>query len=142
MKKFFRFFSAGLTIAMLLAPVGITMAQTLKNPGCPGEFDSSTGLCAPPSQTIFGNTTNSTVNESGILKILTKVTNWMFTGLLVLAVIVFIWAAYLYLFSGGDEEGTGKAKKFLLYGAIAIAIAMLSKGITFLVASILGVSSS
>jgi hypothetical protein len=76
-------------------------------------------------------------NVGGVLKLIQYITNWMFTGLLVLSVLMIIIAAYHYLFSGGDEEGTSKAKKYLIYTVIAIAVAMLAKGVTFIVAEIL-----
>jgi hypothetical protein len=53
--------------------------------------------------------------------------NWLFTILLVLAVIFIVLAAYKYLMSGGGEE-VGAAHKMLLYAAVAVAVALLARG--------------
>jgi hypothetical protein len=70
---------------------------------------------------------------SGISAIIVTVANWMFILLLVLAVLWIIIAAYKYLFSGGAEEAVSSAHKMIIYAAIAIAVAMLSKGVVFIV---------
>ncbi len=74
----------------------------------------------------------------GILNVLDTVINWMFTLLLVMAVVMIIYAAFSYLTAGGDEEKVGKAHKAIIYAVVAIAVAFLSKGISFVVAQLLG----
>lgn len=63
--------------------------------------------------------------------------NWLFTFLLVLAVIFIVFAAYKYLFSGGGEE-VGKAHKMLLYAAVAVAVAFLARGMVEVVRTLVG----
>lgn len=63
--------------------------------------------------------------------------NWLFTILLVLAVIFIVFAAYKYMFSGGGEE-VGAAHKMLLYAAVAIAVAFLANGIVSVVKKLVG----
>lgn len=53
--------------------------------------------------------------------------DWLFMAFFVLTVIIFGIAAYFFLFSGGDPQKVSKAKSFLLYGAIAVALVVLSK---------------
>lgn len=53
--------------------------------------------------------------------------DWIFTVLLVLAVIFMLFAAYNYM--GGSEEGVAKAHKMLLFTAVAVAVAMLAIGL-------------
>ena len=68
----------------------------------------------------------------GVIDLIVTITNWLFTILLLLAVLFIVLAAYKYLFSGGGEE-VGAAHKMLLYAAVAIAVAFLAKGIVFVV---------
>ncbi|MDP3880804.1 MAG: hypothetical protein Q8Q32_01300 [bacterium] len=65
-----------------------------------------------------------------------KVANWLFTALLIVAVIMIIIAAFRYLFAGGDETKIKKANQGLLYAAVAIAVGLLAQAIVFIVASI------
>lgn len=86
---------------------------------CPNGTDKS-GAC------ILSPTLDGGAKE--LLGIMEYVTNWLFTILLVLAVFFIILAAYRYLTSGGGEE-VAKAHKMILYAAVAIAVAVLAKGI-------------
>lgn len=63
---------------------------------------------------------------------------WIFTLLIILTVIFILWAAYLYLTSAGDEEKIKKANHQLLYAAIAVIVAILSRGLPTLVSIFLG----
>ena len=69
-----------------------------------------------------------TTGAPALLVILDNITNWVFTIFMVLAVIFVTLAAYKYLMSGGGEE-VGKAHKMLMYAAVAVAVAVLAKGI-------------
>ena len=89
----------------------------------------------PPSQTLLAN------GPGGIVDLINTITNWMFTILLVLAVVFILLAAYKYLISGGGEE-VGAAHKMLLYAAVAIAVAFLAKGIVYVVAELVTTGSS
>ena len=63
---------------------------------------------------------------------------WIFTLLIILTVVFILWAAYLYLTSAGDEEKIKKANHQLLYAAIAVIVAILSRGLPTLVSLFLG----
>lgn len=71
-----------------------------------------------------------------VVRIIGTVANWVFAIFLAVAVLYILYAAYLYL--KGEEEGMEDAKKRLIAAAIAIAIALLAKGIEPLVRSLLG----
>lgn len=62
--------------------------------------------------------------------------DWMYTIFLALAVIFIIYAAFIYLTSGGGD-GVAKAHKMLLYAAVAIAVAVGANGIIALVQAII-----
>lgn len=110
MKVFTKILSMGLLTIMLIVPF-VVAAQVDPGPG----------------------TKISTIGS--LIALLNVGITWIFGILLVLAVIFLLYAAFLYLTSGGDAEKTEKAKSFLLYAIIAIVIAVLSRGIVALVRS-------
>lgn len=69
----------------------------------------------------------------GALGLFNTIIDYLFTILLVLAVVFIIIAAFRYLTAAGDEEKVGKAHKTLLYAVVAIAVALLAQGIVFIV---------
>lgn len=116
MKMFVKILSVGLLAMTLIVPLAVTAQGGPEDPGL------GTGV--------------STIG--GVFATLQKAITWIFGILLVLAVIFLLYAAFLYLTSGGEEEKTKKAKNFLLYAIIAIVIAVLSRGIIALVRSFVG----
>jgi len=98
------------------------------------QFGNTQQFGAPaPQQPPVTNVSFTTI--SGALCTLIA---WIFTLLIVLAVIYVLWAAYNYLTSNGEEEKIKKANHQLLYAAIALVVAILSRGIPLFVGSILG----
>lgn len=75
------------------------------------------------------------------LDIINRVIDWFFTLLLVLAVVFILWAAFKYLTAGGDEEKIGNAHQILLWAVVAIAVALLSQGLVFIVQQLVGVNA-
>lgn len=138
MKKIINSLLLSLTVLSLFgAPMFAGAQSSAAQLGLSGEGDGGNCQqliaqgkpCAIPSTKLN--------NIGGVMGLIQYITNWMFTILLVLAVMMIIIAAYHYLFSGGSEEGTSKAKNYLIYTVIAIAVAMISKGVTFIVAQVL-----
>jgi threonine/homoserine/homoserine lactone efflux protein len=109
--------SGAIVSAMVVFPI-IAMAQV-----------------TPPSGIITGYDTGT---SGGLVGIIRTATSWLFGILLLAAVVFLIYAAFLYLTSGGDEEKTKKAKSYVIYAVIAIAIGLLAQGIIALVYSLLG----
>ena len=75
---------------------------------------------------------------SEVYDILVKVMRWIFTFLLIFAVIFLFLAAFSYLTAAGDPEKIGKAKNQLIYAIVAIAIALVARGIEFILRDLLG----
>ncbi len=73
-----------------------------------------------------------------IIGVLTQLIQWVFIILLVLAVLFIIMAAFSYLTAGGDEEKVAAAHKKVIYAVVAIAVAFLAQGVSFVVAQLLG----
>ena|SRR3989304_2690876 len=79
-----------------------------------------------------------TLTYSRVTAIIDNVANILFGLLLAVTVFYVLYAAFLYL-QGSDVD---KAKTQLIYAAIAIAIALVAKGLPTLVYSITGISPS
>jgi len=76
-------------------------------------------------------------NINGVINIFNVAINWLFTILLIFAVLVIILAAFQYLTAGGDEEAVKKANKKILMAVVAIAVAFLARGVVYVVAQLL-----
>jgi len=97
---------------------------------------SLTSLAFPLS--VFAQPDPTVIDTpSGVVKLLNDLGDWAYGILLGLAVIFIVVAGYMYLFSGGDTEKTEKAKKTIVYAVIAVAVAILAKGIIALLQNVL-----
>lgn len=84
--------------------------------------------------------TNVLTSPGDITNLFCGALTWMFWGLIVLSVVMFLVGGYTYASSKGDPEKVGKATKTLTYAAIAVLVALIAKGIPNLVATFLGTS--
>lgn len=64
--------------------------------------------------------------------------NWVFAFVVILAVFFLLYSAFLFFSAGGDSAKVSKARSFLVYGMIGVAIAVLSKAIVFITADFVG----
>ena len=67
-----------------------------------------------------------------VLSTIENILGFAFGLLLVIAALFIIYAAYLYLTSGGNEEKTKQASKVLAYAVVAIIVAFLARAIVSL----------
>ena len=89
------------------------------------------------------NTPTTNINSlSSVLQLFCAVFGWFFYGLIILAVIFILVAAFRYLTAGGDPENVKKAGSVLLYAAVAIAVALLAKAIPVVIGTFLGSSGT
>jgi len=72
------------------------------------------------------------------LDVFQTVTDWIFTFAMVITVLMIIWASFLYITAGGDEKNVEKAKSTITYAVVGFIIAILAKGIPYLIASFFG----
>lgn len=86
----------------------------------------------PPTVSSFGD----------FVGVFNRLISWLFTLLLILAVIFIILAAFSYLTAGGDEEKIKGAHKKIMFAVVALVVAFLAQGIQFIVRELLGVSPS
>jgi hypothetical protein len=123
----------------LTASLGITIITGVLL----AQFASPLALAAEPGASAPSNGTTATTMDpeapassidtpEEVIGILQKITNWMFTIFLTVAAAMIIYAAFIYLTSGGGE-GVEKAHSMILYAAIAIVVATLSRSLVLLV---------
>ena len=73
----------------------------------------------------------------GFIEIFKTLITWIFTLLLIFAVLFIIMAAFSYLTAGGDEEKIQKAHQKIIYAVVAIAVAFLAQGVSYVVGELL-----
>ena len=74
-----------------------------------------------------------------VIDLILRLTDWLFFGFLLLAVIFIILAAVQFLTGGGDPAQVALARKKLFIAGGAVAIAVLSRGFIAVVRSVIGV---
>ena len=62
---------------------------------------------------------------------------WLLGIGLTVAVIIVIWAAFLFMTSGGSKERVTMARKTLLYAIIGLVILLLATGVTEFIKNVL-----
>ena len=85
------------------------------------------------------NAPTSPTSGAAVINIVINLTNWLFVGFMVLAVVILVLAGFQFISSGGDPQNVAKARSKLLWAVIAIAIALMARGIPVVVKAILGV---
>lgn len=66
------------------------------------------------------------------------IVNWLFYLLIIAAIIFVLVAAFRYLTAGGDPEKVKAAGNTLLYAAIAVVVALIAKGLPYIVTTFFG----
>ncbi len=107
-----------LTLLTLLVPL-LSFAEPFR-PSPPASFPQPDTTLNPEALT----------EPNDIIDFISTIANWIFTVLIVVAVIFILLAAFQYLTSKGGEE-VKKAHKMIAYAAIALAIGVLARGIVF-----------
>lgn len=72
-----------------------------------------------------------------VIEVIEKLSGWMYSVLIGLAVVFIILAAYQFLMAGGDSEKVTKAKNSILYAVLAVVVALLATGIVKIVQELL-----
>ena len=132
MKKILSKISAILLLMGVLAP-----SLTLAVVSCPAHRTQD--ACSADYNCLWDATRGVCMNApTDVMGVLTKIGNWLFAILLVVAVIYIILAAFDFVTAGGDPEKVKTARNNVLYAMIGIAVAFLAKGLVVLVRMIVG----
>ena len=85
---------------------------------------------------------NCLTSAWGMISLLNSVgiaVNWIFTILIVIAVLFVLFGAFKILTSGGSAEKINTGRSYILYAIIGLALALLSRAIPSVVSVLLGV---
>lgn len=109
-------------------------------------------LIVMPASVVFADggagtnpTNNYSVNLSDIdpLKNVTlqglidRIVGWAIGLIIAISSLFVIYAAYLFMFAGGDPKNVGAAKNIITYSVIAIIIALMSQAMVKIVIALL-----
>ena len=119
----------GLLVVSLGMPL-LAGAQTDQ----PGPAKAPNGI-SPPSATGINSV-------QSVLNLVCTVFDWAFYFLIALAVLFAVIAAFRYLTAAGNPEQVKAANNTLLYAAIAVAVALLAKGIPLIIGSFFGATNT
>lgn len=68
-----------------------------------------------------------------------RITDWVFVLLMAVSSLMIIWGAVLFTTSQGNPDSVSKARQLILFAAVGIAVALLSRAIPSAVKMIIGV---
>jgi len=75
---------------------------------------------------------------AGFIELLENLVDWVFVVVLVAATIFIVLAGWQFISGGGDTQAVAQARNKLLWAAVGIIVAVLSRGIVAAVRSIIG----
>lgn len=87
----------------------------------------------PPPEEIPTGITSPTA----LLALIETVGNWLFSFLLVGAMIAIVVAAYQFITAAGSSEKVTSARNWVIYALAGVAVAVLSKGLVTFVRTLL-----
>ncbi|MEK7510314.1 MAG: LamG-like jellyroll fold domain-containing protein [Patescibacteria group bacterium] len=87
----------------------------------------------PPDKIPTGVTT-----AQGLVDLVKIITDWVFVVLVVVAIIFIILAAFQFVTGGGDPAAVGEARTKLIWAAVGIGVALLSRGFSGAIEDIVG----
>jgi amino acid transporter len=71
------------------------------------------------------------------LELLAVIIKWLFGFLIVVVVLMVMISAYMFVTAGGNPEQVGKARNWLVYALIGLAIGVLARGLVELLLRVL-----
>lgn len=106
---------------------------------------------AQPKTSSSASTTGSGCSGGGVIcienplrtnslaELIQVITNLIFTLAVAVAPFMILWAAFLFVTGAGDPKNIDRAKKILLWTAIGLLLAVLSRGLISLLETAIGV---
>lgn len=113
-----------------LTPTPSTSTQPNQPAGGPGQPNPSAGG--------GGVSIPNPIGAGTFQELVERIARYLFEIGIPIAVIMILYAAFLYMTAGGSEEKISKAHKALTYAIVGLAILFLAWGITSLVKELLG----
>ena len=69
------------------------------------------------------------LRDNDFIDALNSIVNWLFTILLIVAVIFILIAAFNFITAAGDPEKVKTARQFVIYALIGVVVALLARGL-------------
>lgn len=73
---------------------------------------------------------------NGLVALMTTIGNWIFTGLMALAVIFLVVAGYYFITAGDKAENVVKARQMVINALLGVAVGLAAKGLIAVVKSL------
>ncbi len=73
------------------------------------------------------------IESESLIDVLENIYNWIVSFGIVAASIAMVWAGFLFLSAGGEEEKIEKAKRFFRWAVIGLVLCILAKGIVLVI---------
>jgi len=77
-------------------------------------------------------------SAGNFVDLLDNIVDWIFVVVMVFAAIYIVLAGFAFITGGGDPQSVAGARNKLLYAAIGIIVAVLSRGIIKAIISLIG----
>lgn len=116
-------------VSVLAAGVLPAVAQSSASGGAGNEHADVVAPFQNTSAVSGGG--GGTWTVTGLLNIFIWIVQWFYTILFIVAVLIFLLAAYNFILGGSNEDRVKTAKNQLKYGVIAIIVALLSMGVAY-----------
>ena len=94
-----------------------------------------TSLLASP---IIASAATIPTTCSGLVTFIDSIAKTFAAVIFALAVIMFLYAAFLFLTGGGNEETTKKARSYLIYAVIGLIVALFAFNLPGIIRSTIG----
>ena len=92
-----------------------------------------------PAGIVWSPTPPPAYTWEQFLQATTRVVNFLFGGVLVIAVIFIILSAYIFITAGGAPDKVTKARLYLIYALVGLAVALVVRGLISFMGHILNV---
>lgn len=138
MKKLASVLTLVAIFAIFAAPMFVSaQGETLQN-SCTISRNISGGnlSCPPPGSVCQYSDTTYQCGQCCTLNIIYVITDWIFFILLIVAGIMILIAAFLFVTGGSNPEQVSRARNMILYAAVGIIVALLAKAVPAFVSSL------
>jgi hypothetical protein len=86
--------------------------------------------------------TTTLTSPAQIVTWIETITKFIFYGVMALAIMFIIIAAFYFLTAAGSPEKIATARQMLIYAIIGVGVALLAYAIPYIVSGILGISTT
>lgn len=109
--------------------------------GSPMLVNAFSGIPGVPVVSAAGHvaaTGSPELPSTSVSTSIVRIGNWSFYFLILIAVIFIVVSAFQFLTAGGNPDNVTRARNTLMYALVGVALAVLAKGLVYLVKFIVG----